>query len=118
MNNAEYSLQKQLELAHKNYIAELQTQQQRDQVLALQVELQLKRQEQLQTEQTLDTISHQLRLRPLEADRKTAAIQRELAELEQLKTEYQAQRTQVLRAPLSGMATTILQQPGQRVAAL
>ncbi len=115
---AEQTLQSFQQLSQKKYVADFQRQEKLDQLLTLKGELAEHEGLRLKGLNELNRLTIAIQSQPLEMQQKIERMDREIAELRQDITEYKAQRTVVIRAPSSGLATAVLLEPGQQVEAM
>ena len=115
--NARTMLRKFQPLLDKGYISVLQIQQQ--EAVALEAEAQLKAlaRQGLDTQQQIATQQEALRRVPLSTDAQRHELERKRAEIDQLLAQNELSRAVVLRAPESGVVSSVLVKPGQTVTA-
>lgn len=96
-----------------NFFSAAHVQQKQDELLAQQARLEGLRRERSALERELDTTRQDLHATALRAREQPAALEREIAAIDQQISENESRRTAVVVAPSDGVATTILAEVGQ-----
>lgn len=104
-------------LGGKGYVSALDIQQQRTQEASAESAVKSLARQRSQSEQQLKSIADQLIQLPLTTASKLNDLRNQLAQSEQALAQNETDRATVLRAPQSGMVSSVLIQPGQAVAA-
>lgn len=107
------TLEKFHDLYKKHYVSQLQWQEKRDELLHRQATLQSLHRDRLVLQRQLQTLRADISGRQFEFARQRAELDRDISQLEQQITEYQARRSIVITAPTAGTVTAILLQKGQ-----
>lgn len=107
------ALEKFHDLYEKHYVSQLQWQEKRDELLHRQATLQSLQRDRLVLQRQLQTLRADISGRQFEFARQRAELDRDISQLEQQITEYQARRSIVITAPAAGTVTAILLQKGQ-----
>lgn len=107
------TLEKFHELYQKHYVSQLQWQEKRDELLHRQATLQSLQRDRLVLQRQLQTLRADISGRQFEFARQRAELDRDISQLGQQITEYQARRSIVITAPAAGTVTAILLQKGQ-----
>jgi membrane fusion protein len=98
-------------------VSATQAQQQQDGVLELRGRLEEHERERIGLEGDLQALRLERASNALEAETRRAALERQMAELDQQITEQESGRNTVITAPADGVVTALLVQPGQQVKA-
>jgi membrane fusion protein len=102
-------------LGKKGYVSAFQIQQQKGQLLQDQGQVQQLSQQRLTLEQKISDTQQKLAQVPLDLAIRSNATKRQLNEIAQRLAQNEAEHGVILRAPASGIVSTLLAQPGQAV---
>lgn len=104
-------------LGTKGYVSPMDIQQQRTQELNAESQAKSLARQLSESEQQLNSVGNQLAQLPLATAAKLNDLRRQMAQIEQVLAQNEADRATVLRAPADGMVSAILIKPGQTVTA-
>lgn len=112
---AQQSLLRLQDLQREQFISSAQVQARSEEVLGLQAQGQALARQRAAHEREMAAVEAEMRELPLLARARDAEIAREVAEVQRLAAESEAQRRVVVRAPHDGVLTAVLAEPGQAV---
>lgn len=115
LTSAEVTADQYRELAAKHFISQLQARQQYEQVLEQRSRLEALQRNRTAADRELTVLREARASANLRAKNQRAAIERDIATLEQQLTEYESRRNIVVAAPTDGTVTAILAERGQTV---
>ncbi len=104
-------------LLAKGFISSFEVQQQETAALDAESQVKALNRERSQTEQQLSTTNDQLTQLPLDTQDKLSDSNRQLAQVQQSLDQNEAQRASVLRAPQTGIVSSVLVKDGQALTA-
>lgn len=108
-------LQRIQPMGRKGYVSAFRIEQQQAQLLRDQTRAKDLVRQQLGVEQQIGDARHKLSELPLDLKTRSNATDRQVNEIDQKLAQNEAQRSLILRAPRSGVITTLLAKPGQPV---
>jgi membrane fusion protein len=103
-------------LVAKGYVSSLQVEQEQSALLSDESQLRSLQQQRYSTQQQLSAFDDQLLQLPLAVSAKLNELRRQLAQIEQALAQNEASRASELRAPSSGIISSLLVKPGASVA--
>ncbi|MET4674709.1 HlyD family efflux transporter periplasmic adaptor subunit [Luteibacter sp. ME-Dv--P-043b] len=103
-------------LVSKGYISSLQVEQEQSALLADESQLKSLQQQRYSTQQQVTALDDQLTQLPLAVSAKLNELRRQLSQIEQALAQNEASRASELRAPSSGIVSSVTVKPGASVA--
>jgi membrane fusion protein len=113
VRGAQSTLARYQTLVKQNFVSEAVVQQKQDELLEQHGRLQVLQRAHVTLQRDLAALELEVGSSALKADTKREGIEREISQLDQQLTEYEAKRALVIAAPADGTVTTVLAEEGQ-----